>query len=336
MDRQDLEGVWTVLATTPPSVGLIVAPLGYEVSAGSLFAGLDADGRRHLLIPLLPGEAAATDTKGRAVRLGRIGHEGRHYLTVSCLLPDLYPVFTQFCRELAYSVETAASPARAATAAFDRWRALFSDGSGVEVLSEAVLVGLLGELLTLEALLSHGAASDLSYWTGPLNDVHDFRTPAHAIEVKTTLVREGRIVSISSVDQLQEPPGADLILRHSRLERDPGGFDLPTLVERVLVAGARRPELAQLLSSVGVNIDSPAQYTVRRYRLVETRSYDVTGPAFPRLVRGSFSNGEVPHGTLRLAYAIDLTNEPPSPLTPDAVEASLAAFAREVADGVDS
>jgi hypothetical protein len=335
-ERQDIDGVWTVLATTPPASGVAAVPLGYKVIAGDVLAGIDAQSRRHLLIPLLPGEAARTDTRGRAVHLTRVAHGGRHYLSVVCLLSELHRVFTQFCRELAESVENAKSPAREAAETFARWRALFSDAAHHGLLGEEALVGLLGELLTLEDLLQHGAFGRIDYWRGPLNEIHDFRSPTHAIEVKSTLVREGRIVSISSVDQLQEPIGGDLFLRHLRLERDPRGFDLTEIVDRVVNAGGERTALARALLSLGVNVDALDPYRGKRYRVMESRFYDVTSPAFPRVVRASFGKGDIPPGTLRFNYAVDLTNEPPNPLNPENTEVVLDAFASEVADGVDS
>lgn len=336
MDKQDLDGVWTVLSSSRPQEGVSVATTGHRVPAGHLLAGIDSEGRRHLLIPLQPGEAARTNTTGRAVQLGRIAHEGTHYLTVFCLRPELHRVFTQFCRELAESVEDAGSPAREAADAFDRWRALFSDAVDRGILGEEALVGLHGELLAVLDLLERGAPSNLEFWVGPFGGVHDLRTPTHAIEVKTTLVREGRIVAIASIDQLQEPAGADLILRHTRLERDPGGLDLAGVVSGVLSAGAQLPALATRLLEVGVDIDDLKPYAGRKYRPIETRAYDVNGPAFPRLVRSSFGNGDIPPGTLRISYAIDLTNEPPSPLDTQSAGAWLDALAQEAADALDS
>jgi hypothetical protein len=336
MDKQDLDGVWTVLSSSVPASGISVAPTGDEVSAGQLLAGIDSEGRRHFLIPLFTGEPAKTDTKGRAVHLGRIALEGSSYLTVVCLRPELHRVFTQFCRELAESVEDAKSPAREAGEAFDRGRALFSDAVDRGLLGEEALLGLLGELLTVRDLLLCGAPGTLEFWTGPSGEIHDLRTATHAIEVKSTLLREGRIVAIASVDQLQEPLGADLILHHTRFERDPGGSDLRKVVADVLTAGADHAAVSRRLLEVGVDIDDLPLYSGRKYRVVETRAYDVTGAAFPRLLRSSYIDGNIPPGTLRISYAIDLTNEPPTPLDAHALEAALDAMAREATDALDS
>ena len=335
-DRLDLEGIWIVLESSPPASGISFASTGYHVHAGELLAGVDAERHRHLLIPLAAGEAARTYTNGRSVVIGRQVHEGVHYLAIVCLRPDLYSVFGRFCRELADSVEAAVSPAREAFDAFQRWRALFSESSMHGVLSEEALIGLIGELRAVQELLEKGASSDLRFWVGPLSQVHDLRSPAMAIEVKTTLVREGRVVGISSVDQLEEPPGVPLYLRHSRLERDPGGFRIDDVLNALLASGADRDSLDRLLGEVGVSIDRLDPYGERRYRSAETRLYDVAGDSFPRIIRSSFAGGDIPPGTLRLKYSIDLTNEPPVPLDEQDAEAVMLAFARDTDHGLDT
>lgn len=336
MTSQDLNGVWTVLGTNPPGSGIAVSPAGSSVVAGDVLLGVDHEHRRHLLIPLFPGEAARTDNRGRGVHIGRVNHGNAAYLSVYCLLPELHQVFTQFCRELIDTITDAASPAREAAAALDRWRALFSDAERRGLLSDDALTGLLGELLVVEQLLAVGAPGDLGFWVGPFNEIHDIRSTSHAIEVKATLVREGRIVSISSVDQLQEPTGADLLLVHTRLDRDPSGFSLPQLVTRLLDAGAHLDQLNRRLNELGIGVGDLTPYSGRKFTVADTRVYDVTGEAFPRLLRSSFKGNDIPAGTLRIGYAIDLTNEPPHPLDEQAIETALAALATEAACEVDS
>src|SRR5690242_3977 len=141
MPSHDLEGVWTVLGTAPPKSGIEVTPTGDTDPAGDLLLGIDGDSRRHLLIPLLPGEAARTDSRCRGVQLARLSHGPTTYLTVRCLLPDLYPVFTQFCHELIDTIAEAASPAKEAAAALERWRTLFSDAERRDLASDEVLTG---------------------------------------------------------------------------------------------------------------------------------------------------------------------------------------------------
>lgn len=335
MARRDLAAVWTVLESDPPD-GIEAVATGYEVAAGELLAGIDGVGHRYLLVPLLPGEAARNDTKGRAVHLIRLQHAGTHYLAVMCLSRELYTVFTQFSRELVGSVEDAKSPAKAVAEAFDRWKALFSDAVQRDLLSEERLVGLFGELLTVESLLANGAPGTLSYWRGPSGEAQDFRTTTHALEVKSTLAHEGRIIRISSVDQLQAPPNTSLCLAHYRFDRDPGGVNLSGLIERLTSMGASSDDLSAGLAEIGVYMDDLGPYKGRRYRHVETRSYDVSAQGFPRITRSSFIGGEIPSGTLGMSYSIDLTNAPPSPLNTNEAAEMLRAMASEAVYGMDS
>ncbi|MGV0656686.1 PD-(D/E)XK motif protein [Mycolicibacterium thermoresistibile] len=334
MVEKDLAAVWTVLETDPPRDAIEAVGTGFKVDAGELLVGVGTEGRRYLLIPLLPGEAARTDTRGRAVQLTRVRLGHGYYLAVVCLNPDLYDVFTQFSRELLVSLGNAQSPARAASEAFDKWRALFSDASRTGQLAEAQLVGLVGELLTLEDLLQNGASADLSYWCGPRGEPHDFRTNSYALEVKTTLVRDGRIISISSVDQLDTPPSTKLFVIHRRLERDPKGFNLHDIVTRLTSIGASSSNLAAALSDIGVNMNDLAAYAPHRFHVAECRVYAVDDTAFPRITRRSFKGEDVPAGTLRISYSIDLTNEPPSPLTSEDAETLVHAIATEATNGM--
>ncbi|MGV0872060.1 PD-(D/E)XK motif protein [Mycolicibacterium sp. XJ879] len=334
MVEKDLAAVWTVLETNPPKDAIETVGTGFNVGAGELLAGIGTEGRRYLLIPLLPGEAARTDTRGRAVHLTRVRLGEALYMAVVCLNPELYNVFTQFSRELVATLKDAASPAKVAGEAFDKWRALFSDAARHGVLAEDQLVGLLGELLLLQALLGSGASSDLSYWRGPSGETHDFRTNSYALEAKTTLVRDGRVVPISGVDQLDSPPSTSLYMVHRRLERDPNGFNLQDVLAGLNTAGAASSSLGAALNDAGVNLNDLAPYEPHRFRTAETRTYAVDNPSFPRITRSSFKIGDIPPGTLRISYSIDLTNEPPSPLTSEDAEALIQAIATEATNGM--
>ncbi len=332
----DLGGAWEVLGTGREAAGIAVVRTGVAVRAGDVLVGVDGFNRRHLLIPLLPGEAAKTSANGRAVHIMRLAHEGQPYLTVCCLLPELQGVFTQFCHELLNSVRKAESPAREVMEAYVRWRSLFSDASQERGLTDEAVVGLFGELLVLEKCLASGAPGHLEYWVGPFAAVHDFRVQGHALEVKATLTREGRIVPIASVDQLEPPSEASLHLVHVRLELDPSALDLEALVARLVAAGAARLEIGRRIAALGGSVDRLDTYAARKLRLVELRVYDVEGMAFPRITREAFKGGELPPGTLNVSYSIDLTNEPPWPLDASGVERVFDDFAEKATHGLDS
>ena len=157
-------------------------------------------------------------------------------------------------------------------------------------------------------------------WLGPSGFQHDFRSGCLGIEVKGTLVREGRIIPISSVLQLEEPPGGELFLYHYRFEQQADGLTLPRLVEQILEMGVEHDKFKELLSEVGYRDELAEAYRDRAFRMVERRMYAVAGDGFPRIIPASFNGEVVPAGTTRITYSIDLTNEPPSPIGTDAIE----------------
>lgn len=317
MPDTDLSAAWMVLETEAAATteGIHVVSAGTHVLAGDVLVGVDHLGRRHVLIPLRDGEAFADDRRGRAVHIVRLELRGGSYLSAVCLDSDLDEVFAQFADELLADIVADASPARAAIRTLDRWRRLFSDAEPTGLLSEPQIIGLLAELLVLEEVLASDEARRLDCWTGPHGSEHDFRRGAHAVEVKATLLREGRVVPISSVDQLDPPVDGSLHLVHHRFEPDPAGDTLPAAVGRVLGTGVPPKELESKLQKVGYRTAEADHYNERAYRLVDRRTYDTDSTAFPRVIPGSFPAGTVPPGVLRLSYSIDLTNEPPSPLT---------------------
>ena len=78
-NRATLESIWSVLNTSASTHknGIYAAPTGLGIEAGDVLAGVDAESNRHLLVPLLPGEAFAPDLSGDAIQLRRVDHNRR-------------------------------------------------------------------------------------------------------------------------------------------------------------------------------------------------------------------------------------------------------------------
>ena len=62
---------------------------------------------------------------------------------------------------------------------------------------------------------------------------------------------------------------------------------------------------------------------------MENRVYAVDGN-FPRIVSDAFVVGTLPPGITRITYWIDLTNEPPIPLSSEAMASLLQAMATAI------
>ena len=304
----DLSSIWTVLAAAPGITSeLAVAPLGLAVRAGEILVGIDENTNRHLLVPLLPGEAFAAEDSSRTVHLVGVEHAGTKFMSAVCLSRDLDDIFSQFCRELVLDIQLSDSPARDTRAALARWRDLFSKDGVSGLLSANAQLGLFGELTLLKRLLEGDLLGRTDCWKGPAMSQHDFRWAGVAIEVKATRSREGRRIPISSVEQLVSP--------HYRFEDDPVAGSLADLVGVVENLSADRDAFREQLGVYGYDTRRADAYATLRLREKEFRMYDVNGVGFPRITPVSFVGGRVPAGTEALSYTVDLSNEPPHPLT---------------------
>ena len=321
----DLAASWAVLETesvgsTPTTLRSV--PTGTTVAAGPVRAGVDGLGHRHLVIPLAAGEAFAEDRSGRGVQLWRVSVDGQAAVSLVCVVPALNGIFERLALDVLAEAQNAPSPARRTAEVLGEWKELLAVAAESGILGDERLVGLLGELLCLEQVVAIDPLRRVSTWAGPSRHQHDLLYGDHALEVKSSTVREGRIVTINSVDQLDPSPAAALYLVYQRFQAAPVdvGETLPGVIGRLTDLGVNARELHQLLTLIGYSAAHDDIYRTRPFALIERRVYDATRPGFPRIVRSSFAGTDIPSGTLRLTYAIDLTNEPPEPLTESEVE----------------
>jgi hypothetical protein len=322
MQATDLGATWTVLETE--AVGntsdvVRTVRTNTRIKAGPVELGVDAAGRRHLLVPLLPGEAVAEDRDGRGVQLWRLKLDQQAVLSLVCITPALHPIFERLATEVLRDAVSAASPARRITELVTEWKELLAPGGRSETISNERLAGLIGELLCLERIVQRDDLRRVDSWSGPSGHQHDLLYGPHAVEVKALLSREGRIVTVNSVDQLSPAPAKTLHLVVIRLLPAPAdgraAETLPAVVKRILDSGANATELYRRLKATGYTPADEDGHRDRAFMVTEFRVYEASANDFPRIVRSSFVGGDIPAGTMRLSYSLDLTNEPPVPLT---------------------
>jgi len=115
-----------------------------------------------------------------------------------------------------------------------------------------------------------------------------------------------------------------------RLEPVPGGgVTVPDVVRDVAALGVPQHDLVRRLAQAGYLSEHSESYAGVRYEVRERHLYAVE-PGFPRIVPSSFIDGSTPTGVMRLTYVVDLTNQPPVPLT----EREAARVYREVAEAL--
>lgn len=102
------------------------------------------------------------------------------------------------------------------------------------VLSRERQIGLFGELLLLDDVVSLSGPSAVACWTGPQGERHDFRIEKLEFEVKTTAGRR-RIHTVNGLTQAEPSTGCELSFLSVQLAKTAGndGSTLPELVGRV-------------------------------------------------------------------------------------------------------
>jgi hypothetical protein len=304
--RDVLEHVWADLPQAAPGA-LVTGALALPLPAGPALLGRDGTSLPHLLLPVaVPPRLDLRFAGVRVqVRTLTIGNHPQHFVDLACLRDGLARVFLSLAVDVCAGL--AADPTDPGTTVgrvVDEWRALLAPGG--TNWSRARCAGLFGELMILLRLLDAdpGAAA---WWTGPAGEAHDFRTGAAAIEVKTTLGAEGRLITVHGWDQLEVPAGGALHLVWLRVrEADaPAGVSVREMILRARAATAHPSAFDSRVSLLALPAPPDPEIDRRCFVPQEERWYAVNDK-FPRIVPSSFVAGAVPGGIADLSYRIDL------------------------------
>jgi hypothetical protein len=323
--------VWAQLeeAAAPTQGELRTVDAGAAAAGGRVLAAVDDKGLRHLLIPLAKGSALDSDVRSAGVHLREreleAGGRLRRFADLACQRLHLSGVFALLADEVVEEIRAAPqNPAVACRKVLQRWRELL-DRAPTRMLSFEEVVGLYGELWHLRRLLASGGPA-VQRWTGPFGSRHDFSAPGIGLEIKSSMRREGRVVEIHGAEQLEPPLGGRLFLAALKLEQDAAGESVPDLVEALTAVVDDGIGFEQRLAAAGYDRRDADEYRVFSFAVRECRTYEVD-QTFPRIVPASFAGGFVPAGTFSLRYLVDLSGEPPVPLSVHEEEALHAAVA---------
>jgi hypothetical protein len=220
---------------------------------------------------------------------------------------------------IADQVQLEAEPLAAAVAtAIAKHRGIFA---GKAALSQDKEVGMFGELLVLEYLISRiGARSAVESWQGPLNEEHDFIFSDVHLEIKTTSGEQRRHM-MHGFMQLVPLRGVALSLISIQLTRSnhEGGRTLSQMVSQLRgMAGGYRPQVDDALDVWGWKDEDAELYTTFWTKRNTPRAYNVDD-RFPALTLDRLipviTNMKV---VSDLSYRVDVTHFPnhtlPGPL----------------------
>lgn len=158
----------------------------------------------------------------------------------------------------------------------------------------------LGELCVLKYLVSAGQEVG---WGGPNASTYDIEVSDGYVEVKSTISRSKKEITISSKFQL-DPPGKNLDLVMCVFEEAVlNGISIDQIVGDLVSLGMSKDYLNARLSQKGLKEGMSARK--RGFILHEMLKYKVD-EKFPRITPASFLGGVVPAGIKTITYTVDL------------------------------
>lgn len=254
-----------------------------------------------------PHDGTTPTVKGlRHVEIDVVDHENGTWSLVRIHARDMHYEAYGLAVAVAEAMRGGASFAAATNAAMTNLRSLLASRAR---LSESQQLGLIGELLVLDVLLTDTGTTALDWWLGHAAEQHDFAFPDFDVEVKTT-VSERRRHMISGVDQLRPNPGRALWLVSIQVTRAGGaeGFSLAGLVGELRSRVSGDDRFMAALVSLGWRDEDSDLYDTTYMLRTAPRAYAVDDD-FPALTSERL-RASVPHPDLvsDVAYRIDVTD----------------------------
>lgn len=164
---------------------------------------------------------------------------------------------------------------------------------------------VLGELCVLKYLVQSGEEAE---WNGPDGATYDIETVARFIEVKSSINRDKREVTISNQFQLF-PNGKALVLILCRFEPTIlSGISIDSVISEFEVMGYNISLLNKKLEKRGFEEGMSARK--KNFILHEMLLYTID-ESFPAITPESFIGGVMPQGITKITYMVDLSGLTP-------------------------
>lgn len=159
---------------------------------------------------------------------------------------------------------------------------------------------VLGELCVLKVLAEGG--EDVN-WNGPNRASYDIEMESRFVEVKSTLARDKREVTISSQFQLQADKPLWLVL--CQFEASVlSGISIDYIIGELNDMGYNTASVENKLSDMGFEQGMSARK--KTFILHDMLQYTVDD-SFPRITPQSFLGGVLPQGITKISYTVDLS-----------------------------
>jgi len=279
-----------------------------------LYAGLDANLFRHLLIPLDENQEEYVDSqsKGLSVSTKELivqGSKPTKYIDIKCQDKSGFSIFEVIGQEIAERIDSGV-PKEVVASVINKWRNFWSY-SPKEILSRQKIIGLFAELwfFNFWLLSKLEKLEAVNRWRGPFSSRHDFEWSGTSVEVKATTNVKSRIHHINDVDQLLPPDDGVLFLFSLHLREEQGSQNsLTSLIslcrENIQDDVDALSKFENILAIFGYSPVYDEEYSKLKFRVVDQKLYSVK-EGFPRIISGSFKNN-IPNGVFDINYLINL------------------------------
>ena len=222
------------------------------------------------------------------VQVATAVRNGRHVIEVATSRPTLQRQFYHFA--VAVSERIANDGLSAIEAVMQELQCFSHLFEQTPLLSTERQIGLLGELLFLERLMSRIGSDAVDAWMGPLAEPHDFRVGSREYEIKTTTASH-RVHTVHGTEQLVPSLGCSLSVI-SILVGPPGhgeGTSLSEKAKQLADAVRHHPEKAERfqrnLEGAGLR-PSQLEFYSRRFVLRRPLGVVYVDDACPAITRG--------------------------------------------------
>jgi len=219
-----------------------------------------------------------------------LGMPRQDYIDIICSGRHHLESFTEIVREICQNVfDKNQNSVEAVNNVIRRWKSFWGKPP-VEVMDSSKQLGLIGELIVMETLLTREIPGCVQSWTDSDNPVHDFEFQIFSLEVKTTKQNHHKHV-INGLEQL-EPTMERLLFLVSILaiESGEGTVTLSQMNSRISQILENLPDQYDLfhakLSSKGYRLEHEQEYDQNRFVIREITIYGIND-TFPKLDRNS-------------------------------------------------
>jgi hypothetical protein len=311
------------------SIEILLEHLASGVSMVYPFPGVPAaelliDGSVPRITLRVDSEAGASGDLNalKNVRVADAYHDGVHRLSVAVSGEELMiDGHAMLCAVADRAQVEGLSPSDAVRETLEQWRSVLAARTRMSIEAE---VGLIGELLLLEALGTELGDGALTAWRGALSEEHDFGLADVDVEVKTTS-GERRRHWISSLTQLRRTPGRPLVLASLQITRGgQAGTTLAELVGRVRSAFADVDQLNAKLAQADWD-DEAGDLFVDQWTLRTRPATFAVAGLFPAITPAEIAAMPIDSAAVaEVRYRIDLDGRPTDPVSAPSLGAAIA------------